>query len=55
MIIINFMRSKCLYFTLLFSFITVESAFKMASIQVLFNSISLCVTTQTVPLAWTVI
>ena len=32
---------------LLFSFITVESAFKMAAIQVLFNAISVCVTTLT--------
>ena len=40
---------------LLFSFIIVESAFKMAPIQVLFYSISLCVTTLTDPLAWTVI
>ena len=40
---------------LLFSFIAVESGFKMASIQVLFNSISLCVTTLTDPLEWTVI
>ena len=40
---------------LLFSFITVESAFKMASIQVLFNSIGLCGTTLTDPLAWSAI
>ena len=40
---------------LLFSFNTVESAFKMASIKVLFNSISLCVTTLTESLTWTVI
>ena len=32
---------------LLFSFITVESAFKMAGIEVLCNSTSLCVTTLT--------
>ena len=38
---------------LLFSFITEESASKMASVQVLFNSIGLCVTTLTDPLAWT--
>ena len=38
---------------LLFSFLTVESTFKMASIQ--FNSVSLCVTTLTVLLTWTVI
>ena len=62
------MRSKCLYCTLaflffyhgkhlflLFSFIAVESAFKMASIQVLFNLIGLCVTTLIDPLAWIVI
>ena len=41
--------------TLLFSFIAVGSAFNMASIQVLFNSIGLCVTTLTDQLAWTVI
>ena len=40
---------------LLFSFITVESAFKMAAIQVLFNSTSLCVTTLTDLKRWIVI
>ena len=39
-----------LYFCL-FSFISVESAFKMTSIQVSYNSIGLCVTTLTDPLA----
>ena len=38
----------------MFSFIIVESVFKMASIQVLFISISLCVTTLTDPSTWTV-
>ena len=40
---------------LLFSFITVESAFKMAAKQVLFNSIRLCVTTLTDLKRWIVI
>ena len=40
---------------LLFLFIAVESAFKMASIQVVFYSIGLCGTALTDPLAWTVI
>ena len=40
---------------LLFSFITVESAFEMAAIQVLFNSISLCVTTLTDLKRWIVV
>ena len=40
---------------LLFSFIAVESAFKMAAIQVLFNSIRLCVTTLTDLKRWIVI
>ena len=40
---------------LLFLFITVERAFKMASIQVLFHSVSLCVTALTDLLKWTVI
>ena len=39
---------------LLFQFISVESAFKMASIKVLLNSIGLCVTTLTDPFTWTV-
>ena len=39
---------------LLFAFITVESTFKMVSMQVLFSSMSLCVTTLTEPLAQTV-
>ena len=39
----------------LFSFIAVESAFKMVAIQVLFNSISLCVTTLTDLKRWIVI
>ena len=42
------------YFFLLFSFITAESAFKMASMQGLFTSISLCVTTLIETLTWTV-
>ena len=40
---------------LLFLFITIESAFKMAHMKVLFNSVSLCVTMLTDPLTWTVI
>ena len=39
---------------LLVSVITVESAFKMAAIQVLFNSVSLCVTTLTDLKRWIV-
>ena len=39
---------------LLFSFITVKSALKMAAIQFLFNSISLCVTTLTDLKRWIV-
>ena len=39
---------------LLFSFITVESAFKMASIQVLFNSVSLCVSMLNDLITWSV-
>ena len=63
------MRSRCLYCTpaflvvlstvntsfLLFSFITVDRAFKMAAIQVLFNSTSLYVTTLTDLKRWIVI
>ena len=40
---------------LLFSFVTVKSDFKMAAIQVLFNSVSLCVTTLTDLKRWIVI
>ena len=40
---------------LLFSVITVESAFKIAAIQVLFNATSLCVTTLTDLKRWIVI
>ena len=46
-----FITVNTLFF--LFSFTAVKSAFKMASIQVLFNSIGLYVTTLTDPLAWT--
>ena len=38
-----------------FSIITVEGAFKMAAIQVLFDSISLCVTTLTDLKRWNAI
>ena len=40
---------------LLFSFITIERAFKIAAIQVLCNSTSLCVTTLTDLKRWIVI
>ena len=40
---------------LLFSFIFIKSAFKVAAIQVLFNSTSLCVTTLTDLKRWIVI
>ena len=47
-----FIRVNTLF--LLFSFITVESAFKMAAIQVLFYAVSLCVTTLTDLKSWIV-
>ena len=48
-----FIRVNTLF--LLFSFITVEGAFKMAAVQVLFNAISFCVTTLTDLKRWIVI
>ena len=48
-----FIRVNTLF--LLFPFIALESAFKMASMQVLFSSVSFCVTMLTDLLKWTVI